>query len=263
MQQFVFGFIVALLAVVPVTVFFCRKFFFAEIKQNENSYQPERINKLTSTLAHEIKNPLSTIKVNLKLAAEELAGFGPSNQTSQKSLRKIAVVQKEADRLNDILDDFLSYADKPNLQLQSIDINKLMDEMVDFYSPQAQSHSIMIRRHFYDQPLVCSVDSDMIKQVVLNLFINAQQAMGSGGELMIKTDREKSDVVIRIGDTGNGIAPENLPHIFDPYYSSRPHGRGLGLAIARKIIQDHKGQILVDSKQDKGTLFTIKLPFHV
>jgi two-component system, NtrC family, sensor histidine kinase HydH len=256
MQQFLFGFIVALLAVVPVTVFLCRKKYAAKTQRDQ---QLEQLSKLTGVLAHEIKNPLSTVKVNLKLVAEDLTKLEPGSQAAQRTLRKIAVIQKEADRLNNILDDFLGYIDSSKLQLQSFDINTLMSDMVDFYSPQANNHSITIHRHFYDQPLVCSVDPDMIKQVVLNLFINAQQAMADGGELMIKTDRSESNAVIQIGDTGDGIAPDKLPHIFDPYYSSRPNGQGLGLAIVRKIIQDHKGQIMVDSWQGKGTLFTIKL----
>jgi signal transduction histidine kinase len=102
----------------------------------------------------------------------------------------------------------------------------------------------------------------MLKQVILNLFINAQQAMGKNGELMIRTDRQKNDAVIQINDTGSGIVPDKLPHIFNAYYSSRPQGSGLGLPTAKKIVEAHNGTITVDSEPQKGTSFTIKLPLY-
>ncbi len=174
----------------------------------------------------------------------------------------MAVVQKETDRLEQILDGFLRYVDRTELRLVPIDINELVGDMIDFYSPQAYSHSIKIRQGLHDGPLVCKVDADMLKQAILNLFINAQQAMDEGGELMIRTTREQDRAVITIGDTGTGIAAERLPHIFDAYYSSRPHGTGLGLPTAKKIVEAHKGQIGVRTEPGKGTLFTIKLPLH-
>ena len=106
----------------------------------------------------------------------------------------------------------------------------------------------------------------MLKQVILNLFINAQQAISPprrNGELMIRTARQKQYAVIQISDTGSGIAPDKLPHIFDAYYSSRPQGSGLGLPTAKKIVEAHNGTIEVDSEQTKGTSFTIKLPIQV
>jgi signal transduction histidine kinase len=134
--------------------------------------------------------------------------------------------------------------------------------MIDFYSPQAHSHSLTMRQGLYNGPLICKVDTDMLKQVILNLFINAQQAMSKGGELMIRTDRRKKEAIIQINDTGSGIAPDKLPYIFDAYYSSRSHGSGLGLPTAKKIIEAHNGTINVDSEPEKGTSFTIKLPIY-
>jgi len=232
----------------------------------------EELGRLTGALAHEIKNPLSSIKINLKLIREDLesAKSAEANQTGQersgrmftRALRKIAVVEKETDRLEQILNGFLRYIGKTELQQASVDINSLISDMVDFYSAQAHSHSITIRQGLHNKPLVCRVDVDMLKQVILNLFINAQQAMGNGVELIIRTDRQKKDVVIQISDTGSGIAPDKLPKIFDVYYSSRPQGSGLGLPTAKKIIEAHNGTISVDSDLGKGTLFTIRLPIQ-
>jgi signal transduction histidine kinase len=232
----------------------------------------EELGKLTGELAHEIKNPLSSIKINLKLAREELeaAKSAQSNQTDRgqgdhgftRALRKIAVVEKEMDRLERILEGFLRYIGKTELQLASVDISSLMSDMIDFYSPQARSHSIIIRQQLYDKPLVCKADEGMLKQVILNLFINARQAMNDGGELMIRTDRRNKEAVIQISDTGSGIAPDKLGNIFDVYYSSRPQGSGLGLPTAQKIVEAHKGTISVDSELGKGTSFTIQLPLR-
>jgi signal transduction histidine kinase len=270
-QQFICGFVLALLAVVPVVVIFLHKKL-SKTQINKNGHLLEELSKLTGELAHEIKNPLSTIKVNLKLVSEELedsdsAEFGESGTEKDhrrftRALRKIAVIQKETDRLEQILDSFLRYVDRTELQLATADINELVGDMVDFYSPQAHSHSITFRHSLYSEPLICKVDTDMLKQVVLNLFINAQQAMNEGGELMIRTDRQQNDAIIQINDTGSGIAPDRLPHIFDVYYSSRPQGSGLGLPTAKKIVESHSGTIKVDSEPGKGTSFTIRLPIQ-
>ena len=270
-QQFLCGFVVALLAVVPIVVLFLHKKV-SQTQGNKNGNLLEELSKLTGELAHEIKNPLSTIKINLKLVGEELEdsasaelseiGAEKDNRRLTRALRKIAVIQKETDRLEQILDGFLRYVDRTELQLASADINELISDMVDFYSPQAHSHSITIRQGLHKKPLICKVDTDMLKQVVLNLFINAQQAMSEGGELMIRTDRQQKDAVIQINDTGSGIAPDRLPNIFNAYYSSRPQGSGLGLPTAKKIIKAHSGTINVDSELGKGTSFTITLPIQ-
>jgi len=274
--QFVAGFVVALLVVVPAAALLLRKKARTWDKslagKNGHLEQLENLSKLTGELTHEIKNPLSTIKINLKLAGEELKDLSSAefatnsadkgNRRLARALRKIAVIQKETDRLEQILDSFLRYVDRTELQLASVDVNELVSDMVDFYSPQGHSHSITIRQGLHAGPLICKVDADMLKQVILNLFINAQQAMSSGGELIIRTAKQKKDAVIQISDTGSGIAADKLPKIFDAYYSSRPHGTGLGLPTAKKIVEAHDGTIAVDSEPGKGTLFTIKLPLQ-
>jgi signal transduction histidine kinase len=244
--------------------------FQSEEKSGSCHGQLEELSRLTGELAHEIKNPLSTIKVNLKLISEELEEFkaaagGKNSLTGDdqrvgRLLRKMTVIQKEADRLEQILNGFLRYVGKTELQPAIVDINELVGDMIDFYSPQAYAHSITIRQGLYNEALRCNADAGMLKQVILNLFINAQQAMTGGGELMIRTAKEKQNAVIQISDTGSGIAAEKLAHIFEPYHSFKPNGSGLGLATAKKIIDVHHGDISVDSTVGTGTLFTIKLP---
>jgi len=267
--QFLCGFVIALLVVAPAVWLILRRKL-SKVQESTNGHlkQLEELSKLTGALAHEIKNPLSTIKINLKLVSEQLddlnagTSAGQGGQVPARALRKIAVIQKETDRLEQILDGFLKYIDRTKLQLASIDINELIGDMIDFYSSQAYSHSITIRRGLYNEPLVCKVDAGMLKQVILNIFINAQQAMSNGGELIIRTDRYKKHAVIQISDTGYGIAPADLPKIFDAFYSSRPQGSGLGLPTAKKIVEAHNGTITIDSELGKGTSFTIKMPLQ-
>jgi signal transduction histidine kinase len=233
----------------------------------------EEIGKLMGELAHEIKNPLSTIKINLSLVKEELeatdsagAAAGLSDDDKQRlrrGHRKLAVIEKETSRLEQILDGFLRYADQTELQPVQSDINELVGDMVDFYSPQAYSHSITIRQGLHSEPLLCRVDPGMLKQAILNLFINAQQAMNEHGEIIARTSRQNDEAVIHISDTGNGIPPERLPDIFKAYYSSRPNGSGLGLPTTKKMVDAHGGTITVDSEPGKGTCFTIRLPLLV
>ena len=270
-EHFIWGFAVALLAVAPIVVLLVRRSRAGGDRQaRDHLGQLEELSKLTGGLAHEIKNPLSTIKVNLKLIQEELSELSSSSsgacersgagEQATRALRKISILQKETDRLEQILEGFLRYIDRSPLELAETDLNEIVSEMLDFYGPQAYSHSITLRQHLYDKPLVCRIDAGMLKQAILNLLINAQQAMEHGGELMITTGQEEGMAVLRISDTGPGIAPEKLDRVFDAYYSSRPHGSGLGLPTAKKIITGHNGSISVESDVGKGSSFTIRLP---
>ncbi len=232
----------------------------------------EDLGRLTGELAHEIKNPLSTIKVNLALTREALEDVdfsAPPSALLQKgpsalagAVRKITIVQKETDRLEQILDGFLRYIHKPELQLASVNLNELVSDMIDFYTPQAYSHKLMMRQSLAQEALICRVDPGAMKQVLLNLFINAQQASESGGDLMIRTTRRGRAAVVQVSDTGKGIEPERLPMIFQAHSSSRREGMGLGLATAKKIVEAHHGTISVVSEVGKGTAFTIEIPLE-
>lgn len=269
MLHFVGGFVLGVLT--GAVLFLYKRTSRTQENGKDHLARLEELSKLTGRLAHEIKNPLSTMRLTLDLVSEELeasevkSGQGGTRRDEPglaRASRKIAVIRKEADRLEHILEDFLRYIDRTELQLASTDINVLVGDMVDFYSPQAYSHSLTLRQSLCPETLVCRVDADMLKQVMLNLFINAQQAMSNGGELIIKTQRQNQEAVIEVCDTGHGIAPERLPQIFDAYHSSRPRGSGLGLPIAKKIVDAHKGTISVGSEPGKGTCFTIRLPLQ-
>jgi signal transduction histidine kinase len=222
----------------------------------------EELAKLTGELAHEIKNPLSTVKINLRLIAEELdsAKLKSHDQDLNRAIRKLFIVQQETDRLEGILDGFLKYIGKTELQLSTNDINELVGDVVDFFYPQGQSHNITVRYNPHSEPLKCKLDPAMFKQVLLNLFLNAQHAMDTGGELIVQTSKDGDIAQIQISDTGVGIADDKIDKIFEPFFSTRRGGTGLGLATAKRIIDSHNGQISVHSETGKGTSFAIKLP---
>ncbi len=228
---------------------------------------------LTGGLAHEIKNPLSTVQLNLQLLQEDLL---PENPAYSRICNRLNVVQREAGRLRDILDDFLRYAGKVELNRRPVDLNRLLEELVDFFTPQARTQQVRLRQAPFTSPLVARVDERLIKQAILNLMLNAVQAMsenrgqggqggqggegGEGGELLLSTMCDDRAATIHVIDTGPGIAPEAVEKIFSAYYSTKKGGTGLGLAMTRRIIEEHGGRIVVRSEPGKGSDFAVRLP---
>ncbi len=212
---------------------------------------------LTSGLAHEIKNPLSTINLNLQLLKEDLPTTDPNHS---RLVSRLNGVVRESNRLRDILDDFMRYAGRIELEMTTVDVGELLEDLVDFFSPQANLAKVQLRLKKPDSALKASIDERHLKQTILNLLINATQAMTDGGELILGAREEGAQVVIDVIDTGPGIAVDRVPNIFDAYYSTKPGGTGLGLAIAKRIIEAHGGTIIVRSEVGKGTDFTIRLP---
>ncbi len=223
-------------------------------KDNAN-IQLQELSKLTGILAHELKNPLSIIKVNLKLLGENL-----EENDIERVKRKFPVIRNEIERLEDILGNFLNFIGDSSLQAREVDINSVVDNVIDFYSPQAWKKNIKLRFARFNDKLTCRIDEAKFKQVLLNLFLNAQTAMESGGELMVLTSRESYFAKIVVTDTGVGIEPEKIDKIFDAFYTSRTGGTGLGLATAKKLVEMHQGSLSVESEPGKGTSFTILLP---
>jgi signal transduction histidine kinase len=223
--------------------------------------QAERLAELgtlTGGLAHEIKNPLSTVQLNLQLLREDLDPHHPGHG---RLVSRLNTVQKEVSRLRDILDDFMRYAGKLELDRKRTDLGNLLEELVDFYSPQAQAHRVQLRLRKPDRPLVAPVDERLLKQALLNLMINAIQAMPeSGGEVLLSATRQDGRAVVEVTDTGRGMAPETLSRIFQAYYSTKPGGTGLGLAIAKRVADEHGGHISATSEVGKGSMFRIELP---
>jgi two-component system, NtrC family, sensor histidine kinase HydH len=218
------------------------------------------VGTLIGGLAHEIKNPLSTVKVNLQLLTEDLDAPG-ADESQRRMRRRLAGVSNEVTRLQEVLDDFLRFAGKHELKPVPVDLRQVVSDLTDFFSPQAAATGVRVRMYLTDQPIPVRVDVDLFKQALLNLLINAQQAMTSGGgELILRAERDGRRARVEVIDTGPGMAPEVAEKVFQAYYSTKAGGTGLGLPTAHRIIREHDGQITVDTAIGRGSRFVIHLP---
>ena len=229
-------------------------------KRARESERLAELGTLTGGLAHEIKNPLSTVQLNLQLLGEDL---DPENPAFPRLSSRLTTVQKETARLRDTVDDFLRYAGRMELVKQPTELNTLLEELVDFFSPQAQLQRVQLRLRRSDGQLVAPVDERLLKQAILNLMINALQAMPeAGGEIILSARKQDGRALLEVIDTGRGMDPETVARIFDAYYSTKRSGTGLGLAIARRVVREHGGEIRVRSEPGKGSAFEMSLPLE-
>lgn len=229
-------------------------------KNNIDSGDLNSLNMLAAGLVHEIKNPLNAISINLQLLNEDLQNR--DSEKDSKMSRRVRLLQKEVSRLDSILSDFLRFAKRHELHIEACDINEVIDSVLDFIGPEAMQNSIRILKSFDTKLPKCNLDSNIIKQALLNVILNAQQAMPKGGELIVRTYGNDENVFIDITDTGVGIERDKIDKIFQVYYSTKENGTGLGLPAARRIIEESKGTISIRSEDGKGSSFLIKLPVN-
>jgi signal transduction histidine kinase len=249
--------IAAILAAVAA-VYSYRRFILLERRTREAERLAE-IGTLTGGLAHEIKNPLSTVGLNLQLLQEDL---DPKAPNYPRLASRLATVRGETARLRAILDDFLRFAGRIELARQPTELNELLDELADFFSPQAQVQGTRLRVSKSGGPVIADVDPKLLKQAILNLMINALQAMPEGGELILSLASAAGDATITVTDTGPGISPDAITRIFHAYFTTKRGGTGLGLAMAKRIVEEHGGRLTVQSEQGKGSQFQIRLPLR-
>jgi signal transduction histidine kinase len=221
--------------------------------------QYTEIAKLAGGLAHEIKNPLSTIRLNMDLLAEDFSA-NPDTPLHRRALAKVQVVQRECQRLQDLLDDFLSFAKIRQFKLQPSSLNQQVREVLDFFRPKAQESRIEILEFLAaDLPTVL-LDREAFRGALLNLVLNAQQAMPQGGQLVVRTSATVDGVALDLIDSGVGMDGPTQARVFEAFFSTKKSGSGLGLPTTRKIVDGHGGQIHVQSELGRGTQFTLKLP---
>jgi len=214
--------------------------------------------ELAGGFVHDLKNHLSTLRLNLQLLAEDFQD--PQTQRERRALDRVQRMQNECQRLVDISQEFLRFARVEGLELTPANLGEVVEEMVDFFGPTARAANIEIKTYIpADLPLV-ALHRDMFKQALLNLLLNAQQAMPSGGEITIQASQEPAGVVLSLIDTGQGMSAEVLAKAFRPFYSARSGGTGLGLPTTRRILSAHGGTIDVQSEVGRGSKFTIRLP---
>ena len=220
--------------------------------------QYAEIAQLAGALAHEIKNPLSVIRMNMDLLAEDFADARA--QRDRRALAKINVVQEQCDRLQKMLADFLRFARVQNLQLTPGDLNDLTSRVLSFIAPQAAEQNVAIVKYLSSDLPGILLDEETLYAALLNLVINALQAMEGGGTLTVRTRLTRVGVALDLIDTGCGMSDETAIRMFEPFYTTKDGGSGLGLSLAQKIIAAHAGRIDVQSELNRGTQFTLEFP---
>ncbi|MCE9619408.1 MAG: two-component sensor histidine kinase [Planctomycetes bacterium] len=233
------------------------------------------LGSMTSGLAHEIKNPLSTLTLNAQLLREEVLDSELPEPVRATAIKRADALARESSRLKDILSDFLRFAGRIKLDPQPRDLRELVQELADFFHPQAERAGVLLRVDTPSAPAILAIDAGLLKQAILNLIINAVQAMcpegqaAAGerrGELLLRVEAMPAGRTgeggyrLDVIDTGPGIEPSRLPTIFRPYASTKPGGSGLGLATTRRIVEEHGGRVEVFSDPSKGTCFSLFLP---
>jgi len=255
-------------------------FVIALRRRNERAQVAERraiaaerlaeIGAMTSGLAHEIKNPLSSVVLNAQLLREAVLDSDLTADDSQPLIRKVDTLARETARLKDILEDFLRFAGRVRLDRQRCDLRTLVEELTDFLHPQTQLAGVLLRVDLPAQPVMANVDAGLLKQAILNLMLNSIQAMETlpllaRRELILRVEHLPTDanlnpeVGIHVIDTGPGIPEALIEEIFRPYITSKRGGSGLGLAVARRIVEEHGGALRVFSEVGRGSDFRISL----
>lgn len=222
--------------------------------------QLHEIAQMAGALVHEIRNPLSTMTLNLDLIREDIGNS--DDPRDQRIAKKVDRVRQESLRLQDLLEAFLGIIRLEKVSLEPTDLNGLVDDFCDFFEPQAASRGVVLRRHLDSAIPLINLNGELLKQALLNLCLNAQQAMPKGGELILGTKLLNNHVRVEVTDTGNGIHLNELHRVFEPFFTTRKGGTGLGLPTCRRIVESQGGTIGVTSTPGIGTRFVLNFPLN-
>lgn len=228
---------------------------YSELRETvEQLLQAERLSSLAeiaSGVVHEVRNPLGAIKGAVEILEDELAANSPRREFAQ-------IAKSEVERIDKLVQEFLQFARPPKLAKTSFNVNELIRAAGRLYESPAAAQNVAIEEDLAEDLPPLEADSEQIEQVLVNLILNALQAMPEGGMLTLRTYQASDSVVIEVADTGEGIAPGNLGRIFDPFFTTKEKGTGLGLSIAHKIVARHDGRLTAENSA-KGAVFKIIL----
>ena len=215
------------------------------------------LGKMVAAVSHEIKNPLGIVRSTAEILGNRISKVAPGNEHLAN------IIVEETSRLDAIVREFLDFARPPEAKMAPRSLNAVIERVLRFMEPEFKQKSIVVRTELGDLPEIF-MDSEQIYQVVFNIVFNATQAMPYGGDVMVQTreDQEQATVVLAVTDSGIGIAPEKIEQIFTPFYTDKNRGTGLGLTIAKNIVEQHQGVIVVASRPDEGSTFSVTLPIN-
>lgn len=229
-----------------------------QLQLREQLHRAERLSALgemVAAISHEIRNPLGIIRSSSELLKKKVHQYEPNNSIPD-------IIIEESNRLNQIITDFLDYA-KPRIpRLAPCRVEDILEKNLNFLDAQMKSHQITVEKQFESNIPEIMADASILYQAFLNIIINAMQAMPDGGQLLVKIHSTPTSVIVGFHDTGHGIPEEIIPKIWDPFFTTRDTGTGLGLGIVKNIVESHHGTISVSNRNPKGTSVEIELPVN-
>jgi signal transduction histidine kinase len=230
-------------------------------RTEQQTIETERLNALTllaAGVAHEIGNPLNSLNIHLQLMERQLAKFDGAARTELQE--SINVARAEINRLDSIVTQFLRAIRPTRPQLHPTNINSVIDETVRFFASEIRDRDIVVDQELRGDLPLLPIDRDQMKQAFYNVIKNSLEAIKRRGILRIRSDMDESHVLITFTDTGGGISAKNLSRVFEPYFTTKASGTGLGLLIVRRIVREHGGELAIESSQGKGVTLTVRLP---
>src|SRR5437762_3913161 len=228
----------------------------------QQTIESERLNALrllAAGVAHEIGNPLNSLHIHLQLMERSVEKLHDGEKAELE--QSIDVARSEVNRLDSIVTQFLKAIRPSRPQLRPENVNTIVEEAVRFFAPELQDREIVVEQELRSDLPLLQLDRDQMKQAFYNVIKNSVEAMHRHGTLRIRTDLADTHVIVRFVDTGGGMSAENLSRVFEPYFTTKPTGSGLGLLIVRRIVREHGGELSIESSQGRGLTLTIRLPF--
>jgi signal transduction histidine kinase len=213
------------------------------------------VGRISAQITHEIRNPLNSLGLNAELLGEELAGGPPEARAL------VGAISREVDRLEAVAEEYLRFARLPRPVKAREDLNELLAGLLDFVAPEMAAAGVEVRRELAPGLPPVDADEGQLRAAFLNLLRNSREAMAGGGSVTVRTrDAGGGEVEAEVADTGPGISPEDRRRIFEPFFSTKAGGTGLGLAFALQVVEEHGGSVGCDSEPGRGTVFRVRLP---
>jgi len=214
------------------------------------------VGRISAQITHEIRNPLNSLGLNAELLAEELGAHG-----SQEARALVGAISREVDRLNAVTEEYLRFARLPKPVMAREDVNEILAGLLDFLAAEMATARVEVRRELAPGLPPVLGDEAQLRAAFLNLLRNSREAMPSGGSILVRTRLAANDVVeAEVSDTGPGIPAGDIARIFDPFYSTKSGGTGLGLAFTLQVLKEHGGTVRCESEPGRGTTFLVRLP---